>query len=158
MHTSCLTLPERRIIRLFSVVFEGFGALPVWMFSINDRGFLMKFLSKFVSQLLIASMVLLPFSSQAGMIGTDQVVASATAEANRDKVREFVSRTDVQKQFEALGLTAANAADRVNAMTQDEINRVAGKIDSLPAGADSSSGWWIAGIIVVAVIIWYFWK
>jgi len=43
-------------------------------------------------------------------------------------------------------------------MTQDEINRIAGKIDTLPAGADSSAGWWIAGIIVVAVIIWYFWK
>ena len=118
----------------------------------------MKFLSKLVSQLLIASMVLLPFSSQAGLIGTDQVVASATAEANRDKVREFVSRTDVQKQFEALGLSTANAAERVNAMTQDEINRIAGKIDSLPAGASSSTGWWIAGVIVVGVIIWYFWK
>ncbi len=118
----------------------------------------MKFLSKLISQLLILSMVVLPFSTQAGMIGTDQVVASATAQANRDKVREFVSRTDVQKQFEALGLTASTAAERVNAMTQDEINRVAGKIDSLPAGASSSTGWWIAGVIVVGLIIWYFWK
>ena len=82
----------------------------------------MKFLSKLISQLLILSMVVLPFSAQAGMIGTDQVVANATAEANRDKVRDFVSRTDVQKQFEALGLTASNASERVNAMTQDEIN------------------------------------
>jgi hypothetical protein len=118
----------------------------------------MKFLSKLISQLLILSMVVLPFSTQAGMIGTDQVVANATAEANRDKVRDFVSRTDVQKQFESLGLTTANAAERVNAMTQDEINRIAGKIDTLPAGADSNSGWWIAGVIIVAVIIWYFWK
>jgi hypothetical protein len=118
----------------------------------------MKLLSKLISQLLILSMVVLPFSTQAGMIGTDQVVANATAEANRDKVRDFVSRTDVQKQFETLGLTTANAAERVNAMTQDEINRIAGKIDTLPAGADSSAGWWIAGIIIVGVIIWYFWK
>ena len=118
----------------------------------------MKLLSKLISQLLILSMVVLPFSTQAGMIGTDQVVANATAEANRDKVRDFVSRTDVQKQFETLGLTTANAAERVNAMTQDEINRIAGKIDTLPAGADSNSGWWIAGVIIVAVIIWYFWK
>jgi hypothetical protein len=118
----------------------------------------MKFLSKLISQLLILSMVVLPFSTQAGMIGTDQVVANATAEANRDKVRDFVSRTDVQKQFEAMGLSASNASERVNAMTQDEINRIAGQIDTLPAGASSSSGWWIAGVIVVAVIIWYFWK
>ena len=118
----------------------------------------MKFLSKLISQMLILSMILLPFSTQAGMIGTDQVVANATAEANRDKVLDFVSRTDVQKQFEALGLTATNAAERVNAMTQEEVNRIAGKIDSLPAGASSSTGWWIAGVIVVAAIIWYYWK
>jgi hypothetical protein len=103
-------------------------------------------------------MVLLPFSTQAGMIGTDQVVANATAQANRDKVRDFVSRTDVQKQFEALGLTSANAAERVNAMTQDEINRVAGKIDSLPAGANDSGWWWAAGVIVIGLIIWYYYK
>ncbi len=118
----------------------------------------MKLLSKLISQMLILSMVLMPFSTQAGMIATDNVAVNATAEASRDKVLEFVSRTDVQKQFEALGLTATNAAERVNAMTQDEINRIAGKIDSLPAGASSSSGWWIAGVIVVAAIIWYYWR
>lgn len=118
----------------------------------------MKFLSKLISQLLILSIVVLPFSTQAGMIGTDQVVANATAQANRDKVRDFVSRTDVQKQFEALGLTSANAAERVNAMTQEEINRVAGKIDSLPAGANDSGWWWAAGVIVIGLIIWYYYK
>lgn len=118
----------------------------------------MKFLSKLISHLLIASMVLMPYTVNAAMIGTDQVVASATNEANRDKVRDFVSRTDVQKQLEALGLSTENATERVNAMTQEEINRVAGKINTLPAGADSNDGWWIAGIIVIALVIWYFWK
>lgn len=118
----------------------------------------MKFLSKLITHLLIASMVLLPFSANAAMIGTDQVVAGAANEANRDKVRDFVSRTDVQKQMEALGLSPATAAERVNAMTQEEINRIAGQIDTLPAGANSSTGWWIAGVIVVGVLIWYFWK
>jgi hypothetical protein len=118
----------------------------------------MKSIYKLVSQLLIVSMTLLPFATHAGMIGTDQVVTNATAQVNADKVRDFVSRTEVQKQFEALGLTASTAQDRVNAMTQEEINRIAGKIDSLPAGADSSAGWWIAGVIIVGLIIWYAYK
>ena len=119
----------------------------------------MKFLSKLITHLLIASMVLLPFSTNAAMIGTDQVIAGATNEANRDKVRDFVARTDVQKQMEALGLSPATAAERVNAMTQEEINRIAGQIDSLPAGASNSgTGWWVAGVIVVGFLIWYFWK
>lgn len=118
----------------------------------------MKLFQKLVSQLLIACMVLLPFSTQAGMIGTDQAIASAQDHANRDKVRDFVTRTDVVKQFEALGLNALTAQERVNAMTQDEINRIAGKIDSMPAGASSNTGWIIAGVVVIGLIIWYIYK
>jgi hypothetical protein len=119
----------------------------------------MKSLSKLISQLLIVSMMLLPFSTQAGMIGTEQVVAGAINQANRDKVRDFVNRTDVVKQFEALGLTAVNAQERTNAMTQEEINRIAGQIDTLPAGASNSSGWWwAAGVIIIGLIIWYAYK
>ena len=69
------------------------------------------------------------------MIGTDEAVASAQDLANRDKVRDIVSRIDVVKQFEALGLNSSTALDRVNAMTQQEVNQIAGKIDSLPIGA-----------------------
>lgn len=116
----------------------------------------MKLFYKLVSQLLIVSMMLLPFSSQAGMIGTGQAVASSQDLANLDKVRDFVSRGEVVKQFEAMGITAPAAQDRVNAMTQEEINQVAGKIDSLPAGA--ASGWgWVAVAVVVGLIIWLVW-
>src|SRR5258706_2865907 len=117
-------------------------------------GVSMKFFCKLVSQLLIVSMILLPFSTQAGMIATDQAVASAQDLANRDKVRDFVSRSDVLKQFESLGLTGTTAQDRVNAMTQEEINRIAGKIDSLPAGADSGWGW-AAAVVIIALIIYF---
>jgi hypothetical protein len=114
----------------------------------------MKLFYKLVSQMLIVSMMLLPFSAQAGVIGTDQAIASAQDLANRDKVNDFLSRGDVVKQFEALGLSAATAQERVNAMTQQEINRIAGKIDSLPAGAISN--WGIGAIVVViALALWW---
>ena len=116
----------------------------------------MKLFYKLISQLLMVSMILMPFSAQAGMIGTDQAIASAQDLANRDKVRGFVSRGDVIKQFEALGVTAATAQERVNAMTQEEVNRIAGKIDSLPAGADSSWGW-VAAILIVGLILYWVW-
>lgn len=113
----------------------------------------MRQFSKLITQVLIICMVWTPFSLQAGMIGTDQIVASAQDQVNRDKVRSFVSRGDVVKQLETLGLSASTAQERVSAMTQDEINRIAGQIDSLPAGA--SSGWAIAGVILVIVLIWW---
>lgn len=116
----------------------------------------MRRLYRLITRVLIVSMIWVPFSVQAAMVGTDQVVASATDQLNRDKVLNFMSRGDVVKQFESLGLSASVAKDRVNAMTQDEVNRVAGKIDSLPTGADNS-GAWVAGVIIVGIIIWYVW-
>jgi hypothetical protein len=116
----------------------------------------MRRLYRLVAQILIVTMVWVPFSVQSAMIGTDQVVASAQDQLNRDKVLNFMSRGDVVKQFETLGLSASTAKERVNAMTQDEVNRVAGKIDSLPAGADST-GWWIAAVVIVGLIIWLVW-
>ena len=116
----------------------------------------MRRLYKLIAQILIVSMVWVPFSVQSAMVGTDQVVASAQDQLNRDKVLTFMSRGDVVKQFETLGLSASAAKDRVNAMTQDEVNQVASKIDSLPAGA-SSSGAWIAAIVIIGIIIWLVW-
>ena len=110
---------------------------------------------KLVTQILIVCMVWTPFSLQAGMIGTDQVVAGAQDQANRDKVLSFVARADVAKQFEALGLSASTAKERVDAMTPDEVGRLAGKIDSMPAGADS--GAWIAALIIVGLLVYFVW-
>jgi hypothetical protein len=109
---------------------------------------------KLVSQLLIVCMVWTPFSIQASLIGTDQVAASAQDQSNRDKVINFVQRSDVAQQLQSLGVSPANAADRVNAMAQEEINQLAADIDSLPAGA--GGGWWIVAAIVVGALIWYY--
>lgn len=110
---------------------------------------------KLISQVLIVCMVWTPFSIQAGMIGTDQVVASAQDQSNRDTVLNFVTRGDVVKQFESFGISASSAKERVNAMTSEEIGKVAGQIDSLPAGASNTG--WIAAVIIIGVIVWLVW-
>jgi hypothetical protein len=124
--------------------------------NINQKEHSMRRLYRLIAQVLIVTMAWMPFSAQAGMVGTDQVVGSTQDQLNRDKVVSFMTRGDVVKQFEALGLSASTATERVNAMTQDEISNLAGKIDALPAGADSD-GAWIAAIIIVGLIIWLVW-
>ena len=116
----------------------------------------MRRLYQLIAQILIVTMVWMPFSVQASMVGTDQVVASAQDQVSRDKVLNFMSRDDVVKQFETFGLSASAAKDRVNAMTQDEVNRIAGKIDSLPVGA-SDAGTWVAAVIIIGIIVWLVW-
>ena len=106
-------------------------------------------------RLLIVLMAWTPYQiAQAGMIGTDQVVASAS-QVDRTTVMNFVSRADVAGQLQSMGLDPATAKDRVAAMTDEEIRYVAGKIDTMPAGADGAG---LLLIIIIIAIVWWAWK
>ena len=112
-------------------------------------------MKQIICRLLIVLMAWTPYQiAQAGMIGTDQVVASAS-QMDRSTVMSFVSRADVAGQLQSMGLDPATAKDRVAAMTDDEIRYVAGKIDSLPAGANGSG---LLLLIIIIAIIWWAWK
>jgi len=107
-----------------------------------------------ISRLLVVSMLMLPFQGlQAGMVGTDQVSAAASAQASRDAVLATLARAEVASQLQTMGIDANAAKARVGAMTDDEVRTLQSQIDSLPAGA--LSGWAWAGIVVVAILIWY---
>lgn len=91
-----------------------------------------------VSQLLIVCLAALPFTARAGLIATDEAVASA-APSDRAKVLDFLARADVQNELQAQGLTTQGAQERVAALTDAEVRQIAGKIDSAPAGGTSGA-------------------
>ena len=107
---------------------------------------------RLISRLLIVCLIGLPFQVSAGMIGTDQVVSAAQAQAARATVLSQISRADVAGQLQSLGLTSQAASDRVAALTDVEVAKLAGQIDSLPAGADGSG---LLLLILVGVLIWW---
>jgi hypothetical protein len=111
--------------------------------------------AKMFCRLLIVLMIWTPYQvAQASMIGTDQVVTSST-QADRNAVLSFVSRSEVTSQLQALGLDPATAADRVAALTDDEVRYLAGRIHSMPAGADGGG---LLLLILIIAIIWWVWK
>ena len=118
----------------------------------------MKFAAiRMICRFLVVSMMLLPFQTiQAGMIGTDQMASVASAQTDRASVLNLMSRSDVASQLQTLGLDPKVAKDRVAAMTDEEVRSLAGKLDSLPAGA--TNGWIWAAVIIIAIVIWYNWK
>ena len=110
-------------------------------------------------RLLVALMIWTPYQiASAGMIGTDQVASTAT-QVDRTTVTAFLNRGDVASQLQALGISPQAAQDRVATLSDQEVQSLAGKINSLPAGADGSDV--AVGILIVAVIavvVWYLWK
>ena len=109
---------------------------------------------RLISYIIIFSLAGLPFTAQAGLIGTDEVVGHTQLQTDRAKVRDFVSRADVQQQLQQFGLTQQNAKDRVDALTEAEVQHIAGKIDALPAGA-TAGGAAVFGLTVLLVLIVY---
>lgn len=110
--------------------------------------------TRLISRLLIVCMIGLPFQVHAGLIGTDDVVSSAQAAAARGTVASVLNRSDVASQLQAFGLTPQAAKDRVAALTDSEVAKLAGQIEGLPAGAESNVGA-ILLIILLGVLIWW---
>lgn len=110
---------------------------------------------RYICHMLIICMGAFPFSSYAGMVGTDQVAAAVQAAGARDKLRDFVGRSEVRDQLQNLGVSPAVAQARVSAMTDAEVASIAGQVDSLPAGG--TSGWAVAVGLLIIGLIWYYW-
>ncbi len=108
-----------------------------------------------ICRLLIVCMGAFPFSTYAGMVGTDQVIAATQAQGARDKLRDLVGRSEVRNQLQTLGISPTAAQARVSAMTDAEVASVVGQIDSLPAGG--ASGWAIVAGLLIIGLIWYYW-
>ncbi|MCC7487954.1 MAG: PA2779 family protein [Burkholderiales bacterium] len=105
-----------------------------------------------LARMLVVVMAWAPFSAEATLVGTGEIVAGARGQANRDTVVGFLNRADVARQLEAHGLSAAAATDRVNALTEDELSRLAGRIDTLPAGAADS---WVWAIVIIGLVLYF---
>jgi hypothetical protein len=113
------------------------------------------YLARDICRLLIVCMGALPFGAYADLIGTDQVAAAVQTAVARDKVRDFISRSEVRNQLQGLGISPDTARARVSAMTDAEVASIAGRIDSLPAGG--AAGWAIGASLLVIGLIWYYW-
>lgn len=105
---------------------------------------------RMTSRLLIASVLGLGLplqSSYAGLVGTDKVAVSAQSQSERERIRSFLDREDVRNELQAQGIDVNTAKARVDALTDEEVQKVAGKLDKMPAGGD------IIGILFTVFVI-----
>jgi hypothetical protein len=70
------------------------------------------------------------------MVPTYSISTTNRAESPRQKLLRYLAREDVRAGLEKNGVTPAAAKARVDALSDDEVAAVAGKIDALPAGGE----------------------
>lgn len=105
---------------------------------------------RIISRLLIVSVMGLGLplqSAYAGLVGTDKVAVSAQSQSERERIRTFLDREDVRNELQAQGVDVNTAKARVDALTDEEVQKVAGKLDKMPAGGD------VLGILFTIFVI-----
>jgi Family of unknown function (DUF6627) len=108
-------------------------------------------LTKPVSHLLAFGILALSLhlpAAQAGMVGTEAVVNATQAQQDRARLHDVFNREDVKAQLIARGVDPAQVQARVDSLTDQEVQSLAGKLDQVPAGGDS-----VLGVLVFIFIV-----
>lgn len=103
---------------------------------------------------LIASLLIicmsslgLPMVAQAGIVPTEEAMVITSASTERDRVVTFLTREDIRQSLEEQGVNPQAAIDRVNTMSDYEVQQLAGRIDQVPAGGN------IIGVLFTVFIV-----
>jgi hypothetical protein len=84
----------------------------------------------------------------AAMVSTEEVIREDAATENRERVMTFLAREDMRREMEALGIDPEEATARTKALSDEEITRIANKLDEMAVGQSA-----VAAVIGAAVFI-----
>ncbi len=72
---------------------------------------------------------------QAGMIGTETISTKHHAESNKQSIRHALLRDDVRQALLTHGVNPQHVQQRVDQLTDQEIQQLANQFDQLPAAS-----------------------
>lgn len=112
--------------------------------------------SRLIALPLIALMLVISMplnAARAALVSTDDVIAPSKAEADRARVVAFIARDDVQAEMRKMGVDPTEAAARVAVMSDAEVQKVASKIDEMPAGKGAIGALIGAAVLIFVVLL-----
>lgn len=97
--------------------------------------------------LLLASMGMTMSPAQAAVIPADEAAAFTVAGSERLLVRDLLARADVQAELTRFGVDPALAAQRVAALSDDEVAQLHRQVESMAAGGS------VVGAVVFVFLV-----
>ena len=92
---------------------------------------------------------------QAELVATDRVETTRQdGFSGRELLGSLLDRADVRAALERQGVSADDAKTRVDALSDDEVERLAARFDSLPAAGNGfESALWLGFLVFVILLV-----
>ena len=115
-------------------------------------------LNRTVANILVVSLCALGLpipAVQAELVATDRVETTRQdGFSGRELLGSLLDRADVRAALERQGVSADDAKARVNALSDDEVERLAARFDSLPAAGNGfESVLWLGFLVFVILLV-----
>ena len=104
-----------------------------------------------LARFLILCLLAAPFHARAGLVASDEAAAAPGAQAARSAIAGLLQRSDVASRLQSLGVSPQAALERVAALSDAEVSRLAGQIDQAPAGGSAA----LAALLVIGILAWW---
>lgn len=110
-------------------------------------------MAKMINSVLIAAFTLMCVQApvMADIVSTEQIAFEQRTDTQREMVKSFLDRGDVQAQLVARGVDAHDALQRVDSLTATELAELSEQIDNLPAGEGAIG--FVIGLIVIFMLL-----
>ncbi len=101
----------------------------------------------FLVILALSAFTIISAPAHAVMINTAEILKQKQQDLTRERLHILLDRSEVRKHLETWGVNPEEAKARVDSLTDQEIAKIAARIDQLPAGGDGF------GVIVGAAVL-----
>ncbi|MEX2496775.1 MAG: PA2779 family protein [Woeseia sp.] len=108
---------------------------------------------KTIALVLTANLITLGFvpSASAGVISTEAALEMHERSARIERISSVLARDNVQNQMVRLGVDPQDAAKRLAALSDSELQQLEARMDELPAGANGALE--VIGIVMLVLLI-----
>jgi len=91
--------------------------------------------------------------AHAAMVNTAEILKQNQHDLARKRINMFLDRSEVQKHLVAWGVNPEEAKTRADSLTDQEIEKIAARIDQLPAGGGALGTIVGAALIIFIVLL-----
>ena len=102
-------------------------------------------MKKLLTSLALALALIAPYAHAALIPAEDAT--------ERQRVKELVARPELAEQLKQMGIAPDEIQGRIDAMTDEEVRSLAGRINAVPAGGELTTQEWLLIIVVILLVI-----